>query len=84
MKNTKVLNFCQVKTDLEAKVLSSHSPRNEWNKLHIFHPYAKTLCYLFNIYEGLVLLKLAYTVLILINTHPSNVNFLTKGQLFAP
>ena len=29
---------------------------------------------LFNIYEGLVLLKLAYTVLILINTGPSNVN----------
>ena len=30
-------------------------------------------CYLFNINEGLVLLKLANTVLILINTGPSNV-----------
>ena len=32
------------------------------------------LCELFNINEGLVLLKLANTVLILINTSPSNVN----------
>ena len=31
-------------------------------------------CYLFNINEGLVLLKLADKVLILINTGPSNFN----------
>ena len=36
-------------------------------------------CQIFNIYEGLVLLKLADTVLILINPSPSNVKVSTFG-----
>ena len=48
-----------------------------WGKLG----HQGAICYLFNIYEGLVLLKLAETVLILINTGQSNVNVLSNKIL---
>ena len=47
-----------------------------WHKI-LLEAKACKFRYLFNINEGLVLLKLAGTVLILSNTGPGNVNFIT-------